>query len=300
MRAFFASIVGVGVFSALVACGNGETGSGGASTGATTTASSTTGAGGAASDPPDVALAIATCYEALHGDTSKRAAGIAALEQATMAHPDNGRAFLFLGMCSLSALAEDNDLTALAKIEPALTKAIQLLPDDRRIPGWLATVRVQKARIAGTQAEVDAAVAEMIAAADLYPEFNNVSLAIAFAGFPLSTPYPQMAAQRLEAIKNCGQTDPKCGDEPQAPHNVPGSGMLFGDIYARVGDKAKALSYYQAALAAPSATGWGYAPDAQAMSSGIDARIADWTDADTTNDPAFFLSGKRTCTGCHQ
>ncbi|MFO0613002.1 MAG: hypothetical protein U0414_10460 [Polyangiaceae bacterium] len=259
------------------------------------------GHGGAApTDPPDVADAIAACYATLHGDVSGRADALAKLEAATTNHPDNGRAHLFFGMCSLAALAEDGDLGALADIEPALSRAIELMPEDRRIPGWLATVRVQTARILGDTAKIEQATAEMIAAADLYPEFNNVSLAIAFAGFPLDTPYPAMAVKRLEAIASCGDVDEKCRDNAAAPHNVPGSSMLFGDVYARVGDKARASTFYSAALASPSAATWGLKDAAKASLDGLDQRVAAWTDADATNDPEFFLAGKRTCTACHQ
>lgn len=293
-RSVRAALAAVGLLvPLLVACDETATGTGGHG--------GHGGAGGAGpSDPPDVADAIAACYVTLHGDTSGRKDAIAKLEAATVSHPDNGRAHLFLGMCSLAALAEDNDLSALPKIEPALEKAITLSPEDKRIPGWLATVRVQTARILGDEAKTKQAIDEMIAAADLYPEFNNVSLAIAFTGFPLDTPYPAMAVQRLEAIVNCGETDEKCRDNPAAPHNVPGSAMLFGDVYARVGDKTSASSYYTAALSAPSSSNWLLRADAQAALDGLDARAAAWTDADPANDPAFFLSGKRTCTACHQ
>lgn len=258
------------------------------------------GEGGGVVDPPEVAEAIAACYETLHGDVSGRDAALAALQQATEQYPDNGRAHLFLGMCSLAALAEDGDLGALGSIEPALERAVELMPDDLRIPGWLATVRVQTARLLGTEAEVQAAVDEMIAAADLYPAFNNVSLAIAFAGFPLETGYPQMAVDRLVAIQDCGEVDEKCRDNEAAPHNVPGSAMLFGDVHARVGDAEQAAIYYGLALEADSAATWPFAADAQSMLDGLDARVAAWTDLDDTNDPEFFVSGLRTCTGCHQ
>ena len=82
--------------------------------------------------------------------------------------------------------------------------------------------------------------------------------------------------------------------------NMIGSAMLFGDVYARVGDKTSASSYYTAALSAPSSSNWLLRADAQAALDGLDARAAAWTDADPANDPAFFLSGKRTCTACHQ
>ncbi|MFO0554749.1 MAG: hypothetical protein U0271_40605 [Polyangiaceae bacterium] len=299
----FGVALALGLGTSVLACGDdsvtGGGGAGGASSGGAPSGGADSGGAGGG-DPAEVQSAIDACYETLHGAVDGRQAALDALKTAATDYPDNARVHLFLGMCSLAALAEDNNLAALADIEPALTRAMELAPDDLRIPGWLATVRVQTARILGDQAAVDAAVAEMIDAADLYPEFNNVSLAIAFAGFPIETGYPDMAVARLEAIVDCGNTDPRCRDNPAAPHNIPGSLMLFGDVYARVGNTAKAGEYYQAALAAESAPNWPYSTDANAMSTGLADRAAAWTDADPMNDPEFFLSGARTCRGCHE
>lgn len=296
------SIVGALAFCVglLVACGDDTSSSGGGSSSGGADAGGAGTGGATAAEPADVTAAIDACYATLHGDTSGRAQAIALLEAATAAHPDNARAHLFLGMCSLAALAEDNDVTALSKILPALERAQELAPEDTRIPGWIGTVKVQTAVVLHDDAGLAAAIDEMIAAADLDPQFNNVSLAIAFATLPIDTPYPQMAVDRLDAIKDCGATDERCRDNAAAPHNVPGSGMLFGDVYARIGDATTARTYYEAAMAADSAGSWAAQADAQAILDGVDARAAAWADTDTTNDPAFFLSGARTCTGCHQ
>jgi hypothetical protein len=32
----------------------------------------------------------------------------------------------------------------------------------------------------------------------------------------------------------------------------------------------------------------------------LPSRVAAWTDADPENDPAFFISGVRTCRSCHE
>jgi hypothetical protein len=266
--------------------------------GGTSSTSTTGGAGG--EEPSAVTEAIAMCYETLHGDVAKREASLAALKAAAEEHPDNARVHLFFGMCSLAALAEDQNLAALGDIDRELARAAELAPDDRRIPGWLASVRVQVAVQLGDDEGLAVAVDEMIAAADLYPEFNNVSLAIAFSGLPLTTPYPEMARARLEAIEDCGETDEKCRDNEAAPHNIPGSLMLFGDVYARVGDLANARKFYTGALAATSASSWPYRAEAEAILANVDARVMTWSDADDANDPEFFLSSARTCVGCHQ
>lgn len=247
-------------------------------------------------EPPLVQQGIALCYQSLHGDTAVRQQALDTLKQATTTYPDHGRAFLFLGMCSLAALAEDGNVGVFADIQPALERAYELDPTDARIPGWIGTVAVRSAQLLGTPAELTAAIDYMIAAADAYPEFNNVSLAIAFSPLPLDGPYPQMAVDRLQAIVGCGATDPRCLNNPNAPHNVPGSLMLFGDVYARIGDRATALSYYQEALAADGADTWPYRDIAQSAVDDVDARLAEFQSA----NPPYFATGMVSCRGCHE
>lgn len=250
-------------------------------------------------DPPLVAEGIALCYQALHGDVTVRQQALDTLKQATLEHPDHARAFLFFGMCSLSALVEDGTFAAFADVEPSLARAYELAPDDHRIAGWIGTVKVATARITG--AGLDEAIAAMIAAADLYPEFNNVSLAIAFSpSFGLDTPYPRMAIDRLEAIGDCGLIDARCRNNPAAPHNLSGSLMLFGDVYARVGERDRALGYYSQALVADGADSWPYRAEAQAAVDELDERLARFTDGDPMNDPTFFATGPASCRGCHE
>lgn len=262
---------------------------------------------GAADAPPaqpaEVQAAIDLCYEALHGDVGKRGDALDALEAATELYPDNARAFLFLGMCRLSAVAEDSNLLVATEVLPALERAYELAPDDRRIPGWIGTVKVRMATIpllGSPEAEAEA-IEYMIAAADLYPEFNNVSLAIAFAsGFGNDTPYPQMALERLESITACVATDPTCVNGPNAPHNESGSMMLYGDVYAKVGDLENARHFYEAALTANGADTWPYRAEAIAMASDVEGRVARFTDGSSLNDPTFFVLGEQSCRGCHE
>jgi len=243
--------------------------------------------------------AEALMWRALGGDTSVRAEAIATFEEGLAVLPDDPRGSLLYGMTLLSAAAEDNDIAAALAAGPALEHAIAVNPDDRRIPGWLGTIKVGVARFTGDEATLQGAIDFMIAAADAYPEFNNVSLAIALSHLPLDTPYPTMAKERLLAIVDCAQTVDVCRNNPRAPHNTEGSLMLFGDVHARLGETANARAYYEAALASPGAATWDYAGDAQAIVDDLDGRVARYLDADASNDPLFFAEGRTSCVGCH-
>lgn len=256
------------------------------------------------SDPAATARALtaegeALFFRAMAGELSVRKAAIDTLAAGLAIDPEQARGQLVYGMALLSAVAEDGDLFAALKAGPALEKAMQLAPDDLRIPGWLGTIKVGTARALNQPEALDDAIAFMIAATDAYPEFNSVSLAIALSHLPLDTIYPQMAIDRLVATADCATNLDVCKNTTKVPHNNEGALMLFGDVYARVGDADNARHFYTLALTSPDAATWKYAADAQAVLDDLDHRIDLYLDADPSNDPLFFAEGRVACVGCH-
>ncbi len=255
-----------------------------------------------AGPPPDAEALLAEgealFFRALAGETDQRRAAIRTLERGLAVAPDHPRGSLMYAMALLSAIAEDQDFRYAGDVEPALLHAMEVNPDDRRIVGWLGTVRVAMASAFGDPARLDAATAFMIDAADAWPDFNNFSLAIAFLPLPLDTPYPQMAVDRLLAIQDCAERTDVCRND-NVPHNVEGSLVTFGDAYARIGDVDEARRYYTLAVESPGAATWPYRADAQAVLDGLDDRVARWTNADPADDPTPFSAGATSCVGCH-
>jgi tetratricopeptide (TPR) repeat protein len=238
-------------------------------------------------------------FRALDGETELRGEAIAVLEQGMALEPEHGRGSLMYAMALLSALAEDLDITVVTRIEPAFERAIALNPDDARIPGWLGTVRVRMAQTLGNDEALDDAIAFMIDAADAFPEFNNFSLALAFARLPRSTPYPEMALDRLEAILDCGDTYDVCRNTDLVPHNVEGSLMTFGDVHARLGHIEEATAYYEAALHTPDSHRWAYRSTAQQFLDDVEARVAAMSSDTPDEPPQWFSEGATSCVGCH-
>jgi tetratricopeptide (TPR) repeat protein len=238
-------------------------------------------------------------FRALGGETELRGEAIAALEEGMLLEPEHGRGSLMYAMALLSALAEDLDFSVLTQVEPAFERAVELNPDDLRIPGWLGTVQVRTAMALGNQEALDAAIEAMIEAADAYPEFNNFSLALAFARLPRSTPYPQMALDRLEAILDCGDSHDVCRNTERVPHNVEGSLMTFGDVHARLGHLEEARAYYEAALSTPDAARWAHRGTAEGYLEDLPDRVARMSDDDPDDDPPWFSEGETSCVGCH-
>lgn len=240
----------------------------------------------------------ALMWRTLSGEVELRQATLDTFKEGLALEPDHPRGSLLYGMTLLSAIAEDNNIQAAFQAIGALEHAIIVNPDDRRIPGWLGTVKVPIAQFTGTEAQLVAACDAMIAAADAYPEFNNVSLAIVFAKLPLASGYPQLALDRLDAIQSCADGN-VCQNTRKAPHNEEGALMLYGDVHARLGHKDEALAYYDQALGSPGAATWKYRGRAQEIRDGVDARIARYLDEDADNDPPFFAEGGTSCVGCH-
>ncbi len=256
---------------------------------------------GADAGPAGAALIAegeALFWRALSGEVELRRTAIATLAQGLALEPDHPRGTLIYAMAVLSAIAEDMDFRYAGDLEPAFVRAIEANPDDPRIPGWYGTVRVAMARALGDEAALAEAIDAMIEAADRWPDFNNFSLAIAFIGLPLDTPYPAMALERLEAIADCGERTDVCRND-NVPHNVEGSLMTFGDVHARLGDVERARSYYTLALEQPTAASWAYREDAQAFLDAVDERAALWANDDPADDPRLFSAGRTSCVGCH-
>lgn len=262
-------------------------------------------ADGPATDAPvtdapvcDLPCAEAQFTRALRGEVAMRDRAIRALRAVTEAEPTNGRAFLLYGMAQLSALAEDSSVRYLNTIEPALVRARELLPEDRRIPGWIAVLHVQLAVNGGTEEARRAALAEMTAATDAYPDFNTFNFMLMSPLFDLASGIPMECIRRANSISDCSVRDVRCQNTALVPHNVEGALATFGDLHARVGDRERALSYYRQALASPDASGWGYRSIVQGYIDGIDARIAGFA-AGGTGRPQFFSEGRTSCVGCH-
>lgn len=256
------------------------------------------------SDPAATARALtaegeALFFRAMAGELTLRKTAIDKLAAGLALDPEQARGQLVYGMALLSAVAEDGDLFSALKAGPALEKAMQLAPEDRRIPGWLGTIKVGTARALNQPEALDEAIAFVIAATDAYPEFNSVSLAIALSHLPLDTIYPQMAIDRLMATADCAANLDVCKNTAKVPHNNEGALMLFGDVYARIGDAENARHFYTLALTSPDAATWKYATHAQAVLDDLDHRIDLYLDADPSNDPLFFAEGRVACVACH-
>ncbi len=246
-----------------------------------------------------VESAVSLCMDTLHGKVELRPEAIDELLAVTETYPNNARAHYFLGMCSLASFVEDGSLAGRGRVEPALARAVALDPTITNAVGNLALSRFNAALFLKNQANIDAATQELIAVADA-DIFNTFVLAFGLMQLGRDTPYPQMAADRLDAYDaECSMRE-YCRNSEIVPHHDAGLFMHSGDAHVRIGNQAKADDYYQKALRADGADTWLFLDEAKVWAAGTTERIALHADADPTNDPPMFLSGKRACQTCHQ
>jgi len=256
--------------------------------------------------PPDpaeaeakaVAEATDLCMQGIQRKADVRAEALDKLRTVTDTYPDNPRAFFFLGMCTLLTVAEESNIGAVFGADQALTRANELDPADARIEGNMWLTRFNIAYFVKAKPNIDAAIAGLTKAADA-DVFTNFVLSLAFSRMDVASGYPAEAVKRLEALITECPSLAYCKNTPVVLHHDPALYMQLGDAYVRIGDKAKAADAYAKALAAPGVDSWSIAGEAKAWANDVDGRILLHADADPTNDPPYFLTGPRTCSGCH-
>jgi hypothetical protein len=254
-------------------------------------------------DPAEVeaqAVAEATdlCMQGIQRKADVRTQAIDQLTTVTATYPDNARAFFFLGMCNLLTVAEDGNIGAVFDALTALERANELDPADTRTEGNLWITRFNIARTIQDKAGIDAALAGLTTAVG-EDVFNSFVASLAFSNMDLASGYPAQAVKSLETLHTECPTLDYCKNSPIVLHHDAALYMQTGDAYTRVGDKANAVDAYTKALSAPGVDSWTVAGDAKAWADGVDARILLYSGTDPNNYPPYFLSGPRTCSGCH-
>lgn len=242
-------------------------------------------------------------------DVAARAGAIAALDAAHVEHPDEHELTLLLGLAQLWALADPlpgttgAEMGALAGGVLSNLRAVRAgCPMDARVAAWLGPVLVRMGRLTGN-AEFEAegyAVLDEGVAAD--PQFVLFSLAMVLAEEPVDSPEFARAIDVLrDNIDVCGESGPDyaCTNGPRAAHNVEGSAIFMGDIFARAGDVESARTMYEAALGTPGYASWPYQDVLADRLATLAERAALSQDADPTNDPLLVTSTPDSCAVCH-
>jgi len=250
-------------------------------------------------------------YETLNGIAVRDEQAIEWLRAATRENPREGRSWFLLGMMHLWRVAQEwtdparpsrfvQEQVTLGR--EALERAVVLVPEDTRIPGFHGAARYNEGLILGDPAIAEDGLRVLRESMKLNFLFNSFD----FVGVvPPSVPGDHdLMKESLDYIERgltmldvC--TPEICGNDGHAPHNGEGTFLLFGDIYAKAGDRAKALEYYGFSDAVSSLTNWSMRPVVQERIATVDERIAAYRDGDPSNDPMIVGQGGGGCNYCH-
>jgi hypothetical protein len=255
----------------------------------------------------------AAFYQTLAGVADRNEDVIALLGQAVEENPTDGWSWFLLGMNHLLRVGRvltDYQNPSAATIEEArlarlaLDAAVPLLTYDNRIPGFRGAATYLLGFLTDDPVTVGSGLAQLDDAIEVNLLFNSFSYLGTVA--PSVAPDDPLFAQAiayLEAALNSGCTpftDPRnCGNEGRAPHNLQGSFLLFGDLFAKAGRVEQARGYYEFGLILPGIETWPFRAITEERLATIEQRAALYQDADPGNDPPIVGAGPEACVYCH-
>jgi tetratricopeptide (TPR) repeat protein len=198
-------------------------------------------------------------------------------------------------------------LQAVEAAESELERAYALCPTDHRIPAWLGPIKIRMGRMLEDSAVVDEGFKVLEQGIQHYPGFVLFSKLLVYADLPASDPEFRKALDAVrENAKYCGtvatglSSDPACHDHPHASHNIEGSAVFLGDMYAKAQDRAAALAAYESAEAVPSWDSWDYRELLEQRIKTLDTRMAAELSPDTSDDVEEAWASQIQCSLCHR
>lgn len=262
---------------------------------------------------PLVSVADAAFWQTLWGEADRGEESLALHEQAIAADPDDGRSYFLKGMMHLyrygQAITSFDEFSEFAVAEIAranadLDRAVELTPENRGYPGFRGAATFQHGVTIDDAALADLGIEQLRESMEVWPLFNRFSfLGTVAAVVPADSPLFDEAFGHFvdllapQSLAQC--TGEICGNAGRAPRNLEGSGLLFGDIYAKAGNLQQARGWYQLALGSGSATGWRFTALAQERLATVAQRVALYRDDDPANDPQLVGLAAESCAICH-
>ncbi|MDX2170005.1 MAG: hypothetical protein SF182_23245 [Deltaproteobacteria bacterium] len=263
-------------------------------------------------------------WDALLGDASSEAdeqATLALLDRAVQRRPDDGRSHFLIGMMHLYRFGQrvvrlqESSPAARAELvaaNAAFATAVPLLWDDAsgtgdsRVPGFAASALYTQGVVDGDEAMRAAGLAALERAVAVNAFFNIFDFIPVLQALPPGDPAFADAFAFVTTYLNdpdtlaCVVTQPEiCGNEGFAPRNINGSLTLFGDLYAKGGDVARAQGWYDLVMAIPTTPSWAFYSAIQDRAANTAQRVALYADADVANDPPLIGAGAEACSMCH-
>lgn len=268
--------------------------------------------------------AEAAFWTTLLGEADRSEETLALLAQAEAYDPRDGRAPFLTAMTHLYLFgrqvthypsATTMQAAHITAARAAFSRSLPLLyqpgSGDSRALGFASGTTY----VAGVLAQDPQLLAqgreEMAAAAALNTLFNSFNpIGVVPPAVAPTDPAYQEAVQLLDeyfpiAARDCvgsaGVQGEVCFNDGLAPHNLEGTFLFFGDVYAKAGRIDAARERYQASLGFGQTSGWRqqYLAEVQERLDNLPARIALFQDSDPSNDPPMVGVGNSGCAHCH-
>jgi hypothetical protein len=244
------------------------------------------------------------------GDRSARAANIDALDAAAKSLPNEEELELFLALAHLWRLAEplpgeDALLSQLADATATrdhLKRAYQLCPTDHRIAAWLGPVLVRFGRQLNDQNTINEGLMVLDQGIAAYPSFVLFSKLLIYADSPRESPEFKSAFDAVVANQDaCLQTpnDPACTNTT-VPHNREGGLVFMGDMFTKALKHDEAEATFTGLMSEPGFATWSFHSIATDRLQNLDARIALYSNTNTSDDPVSAWTATNQCALCHQ
>jgi hypothetical protein len=183
---------------------------------------------------------------------------------------DVAKLYFRRGQMAMVLAIEEGQTAMVLKVNPDFQKVLDLDPAHPLAATWMDTMNIALAAVTQDDAALQKAFDVAFDHVASCPLGNVLALSGTTIGLPLSTGYPQKTFELVKSWKCEGA--PWCtANTWKAPFARPGLGYHFAEIYARMGDKMTALSFFDQALKAPDADKWPYRSMAEDNVANIDA-----------------------------
>lgn len=261
---------------------------------------------------PLVTVADAAFWQTLHGVRDRQEEAIELYGRALDEDPSDARSHFLLGMMHFYRFGlrlgsydafDDEAREEIVRANAALDLAVVHAPANRAYPGFRGAATYMNGVAHGDEALAALGLEQLRQSIELWPLFNRFSFlgtvaAVAPAGSSL---FAESHGYLLDALGPDGLAECNarlCGNAGMAPRNLEGSGLLFGDIFAKAGNLVQARNWYQLSAGFGSST-WRFAELARERLATVEQRVALYQDADPENDPPLVGLGSESCAICH-
>jgi hypothetical protein len=268
----------------------------------------------------DAAVGEAAFWDTIWGEGERVEESLDALGRAVARDRRDGRSHFLIGMMHLYEYGRQvadphrpgrDGRQSVVAARAAFDRAVPLLWDgptgDSRVPGFAAAATYAKGVGFKDEAITERGIAELEHAASINTLFNSFDLFAVAPAVPSSDPLYARVLELLdvtfpEVASYCSTQDEICFNAGMAPHNLEGTFVLFGDIYAKGNRVESARGYYGSAVSIGETSGWdpGFLATARERLANVEQRAALYQDGNPDNDPPFMGSGGASaCAYCH-